>query len=51
MERDDLGPPVVPGCQKIGLVSRNLHPLQERLGDWDGQVIFIPFSPPCAHQA
>jgi hypothetical protein len=25
-ERDDLGPPVVPGGQEIGLGSRNLRP-------------------------
>jgi len=46
LERDDLGPPVVPGGQEIGLGSRNLRPRaearptgravsRERLGDWD----------------
>ena len=46
-ERDDLGPPVVPGGQEIGLGSRNLRPKaearptgrsvsRERLGDRDG---------------
>ena len=46
-ERDDLGPPVVPGGQEIGLGSRNLRPKtevrptgravsKERIGDWDG---------------
>jgi hypothetical protein len=28
-ERDDLGPPVVPGGQEIGLGSRNLRPRAE----------------------
>jgi hypothetical protein len=48
-ERDDLGPPVVPGVQEIGLGSRNLRPRaearptgravsRERLGDWDGPM-------------
>jgi hypothetical protein len=50
-ERDDLGPPVLPGGQEIGLGSRNLRPRAEarptgravsrsaeRLGDWDGQM-------------
>ena len=52
-ERDDLGPPVVPGGQEIGLGSRNLRPRahvqgggtshgarvsRERLGDWDGPM-------------
>jgi hypothetical protein len=49
LERDDLGPPVVPGGQEIGLGSRNLRPRaearptggavsRERLGDWDGPM-------------
>ncbi len=52
-ETDDLGPPVVPGGQEIGLGSRNLRPRahvqgggtshgarvsRERLGDWDGPM-------------
>jgi len=47
-ERDDLGPPVIPG-QEIGLGSRNLRPRaearptggavsRERLGVWDGPM-------------
>jgi hypothetical protein len=47
LERDDLGPPVVPEGQEIGLGSRNLRPRaeagptgravsRERLVDWDG---------------
>jgi hypothetical protein len=47
-ERDDLGPPVIPGGQEIGLGSRNLRRpraearptgravSRERLGDWNG---------------
>ena len=49
MERDNLGPPVVPGGRKISLGSRNLRPRaearptgravsKERLRDWDGQL-------------
>jgi hypothetical protein len=45
----DLGPPVVPGGQEIGLGSRNLRPRadarpmgravsRERLSDWDGPM-------------
>jgi len=45
----DLGPPVVPGGQEIGLGSRNLRPRadarptgravsKERLGDWHGPL-------------
>jgi hypothetical protein len=48
-KRDDLGPPVVPGGQEIGLGTRNLRPRaearptgravsKERLGDWDGPI-------------
>ena len=48
-ERDDLGPPVVPGGQEIGLGSRTLRPRaesrptgravsRERLGDWAGPM-------------
>jgi hypothetical protein len=47
-ESDDLGPPVVPGDQEIGLGSRKLRRAEarptgravprERLGDLDGQM-------------
>jgi hypothetical protein len=48
-ERDDLGPPAVPGGQEISLGPRNLRSRaeprpteravsKERLGDWDGQM-------------
>ena len=48
-QRDDLGPPVVPGGEEIGLGSRNLGPRavarltwravsRERLGVWDGPM-------------
>ncbi len=51
MERDDLGPPVVPGVQEIGSGSRNLHHLNERQGDWDGQLnVCVPWCPPCVSQ-
>ena len=48
-ERDDLGPPIVPGVQEIGLGSQNLRPRaearptgravsRERLSDWNGPM-------------
>ena len=56
-ERDDLGPPVVPGGQEIGLGSRNLllrrrhvqgrAVSKERLSDRDGQMdVRAPLCPP-----
>jgi hypothetical protein len=56
--RDDLGTPVIPGGQEIGLGSRNLRPRaeaqptgravsKERLGNWDGQMaVWAPLHPP-----
>ena len=59
MERDDLGPPVVPGGQKIGLGPRNLRPRaetrptgravsRERLDDWDRPAVWAPLCLPPA---